>query len=102
MCSLPVNVLLLLHVIIHILLWVLALLNLRLIDHSLHGLLLVEVIWVVHDLLLNIVLWLLLEAILALIELSWLLWSLFLLHLLVFELSKTTFVAGISECKVLV
>lgn len=100
MSSLPVNILLLLlhhtviiHVIIHILLWVLALLDLGLVDHLLHCLLLVHLVWIVHDLLLNIVLWLLLVVVFNVVQLDWLLWTLSLLHLVVFELGKTAFVA---------
>ena len=109
MSSLPVNILLLLlhhtviiHVIIHILLWILALLDLGLVDHLLHCLLLVHLVWIVHDLLLNIVLWLLLVVVFNVVQLDWLLWTLSLLHLVVFELGKTAFVAWVSEGEVLV
>lgn len=108
MRSLPVNILLLfihhtivVHIVIHVLLGVLALLNLGLVHYLLHRLLLAHVVWVVYDLLLHVVLCLLL-LVHVLVVLALLLKSLGFFQLVVFELGEAAFVAGVSESEVLV
>lgn len=103
MWSLPVDILLLfIHhtVVIHVLLRILALLNLRLVNYLFHCLLLHHILWIVYYLLLHVVMCLLLIHVLVVLKLF--LHSLCFFQLVVFKLRQPTFVAWVSESEVLV